>query len=108
MQSHLSSHHPDKYSESSKESRSQRKVDSFVPAKWCPAERAEEITVRIAEMVARDLRPISIVEGAGFKHLLSYLEPGYRVPSHTNISTVCLRLYNEQKERLKNLLVVDM
>ena len=32
-------------------------------------------------MVARNLQPISIVEGAGFKHLLSYLEPRYRVPS---------------------------
>ena len=41
MQSHLSSHHPDKYAgESSKESQSQRKLDSFVHAKKCPAERA--------------------------------------------------------------------
>ena len=101
MQSHLSSHHPDRYGESSKESRCQRKLDSFVHAKKCLAERAEEITRRIAEMVARDLRPISIVEGAGFKHLLSYLEPRYRVPSHTHIATVCRRLYNAQKERLK-------
>ena len=52
-------------------------------------------------MVARDLRPISIIEGAGFRHLLSYLEPEYRVPSHTHIATVCCRLYNAQKERLK-------
>jgi hypothetical protein len=101
MQSHLSSHHPDKYGESSKGSGSQRKLDSFLHTKKCPAERAEEITRRIAEVVARDLRPISIVEGAGFKHLLSYLEPGYRVPSHTHIATVCRRLYNTQKERLK-------
>ena len=39
-------------------------------------------------------------KGAGFKHLLSYLEPGYRVHSHTHIATVCCRLYNVQ-ERLK-------
>ncbi len=71
MQSHLSSHHPDKYAGESKGSGSQRKLDSFMRAKKCPAERAEEITRRIAEMVAR---PISIVEGAGFNHLLSYLE----------------------------------
>ena len=101
MQSHLSSHHPDKYGESSKGSGSQCKLDSFVRPKKCPAERAEEITRRIAEMVARDLRPISIVEGVGFKHLFSYVEPGYRVPSHTHIATVCRRLYNVQKERLK-------
>ena len=65
MQSHLWSHHPDKYGESSKESWSQRKLDSFVHAKKCSAECAEEITSRRAEMVA------SIVEGVGFKYLLS-------------------------------------
>ena len=97
MQSHLSSHHPDKYGESSKERQSQCKLNSFVHAKKCSA----EITRRIVELVARDLQPISIVEGAGFKHLLSYLEPGYHIPSHTHIATVCRRLYNPQKERLK-------
>ena len=38
-------------------------------AKKSPAERVEEITRRIAELVARDLQPISIGGGAGFKHL---------------------------------------
>ena len=47
------------------------------------------------------MQPISIVEGMDFKHLLSYLEPRYRVPSHTHIATVCRHLYNTQKERLK-------
>ena len=41
----------------------------------CSAERAEAITQRIAEMVARDLRSISVVEGVGFTNLMSYLEP---------------------------------
>ena len=101
MQSHLLTHHPDKYNESSKESGSQCKLDQFVHAKKCPAKRAEEITRRIAQMVARDLRPINIIEGVGFKHLhvLSYVEPGYYVPSHTHVATVCRHLYNVQKER---------
>ena len=45
-------------------------VDSLERAKKCSAKRAE-ITRKIADVVARDLWPISIVEGAGFKHLLS-------------------------------------
>ena len=68
MQSHLLSHHPDKYDESSKGSWSQGKLNRFVRMKKCPAEHAEEITRRIAEMVARDLRPSSIE-----KHLNVYL-----------------------------------
>ena len=55
--------HPDKYDESGKESHSQCRLDSFVHAKKYSAECAEEITRRIAEIVARDLWPITIVEG---------------------------------------------
>ena len=45
--------------------------------------RCKEISRRVAEMVARDLQPISIVEGNGFRNLMSYIDPGYTVPSHT-------------------------
>ena len=69
--------------------------------KNCPRERADEITKRIAEMVATNLKPISIVEGYGFKHLMSYMEPGYSTPSHMHIATVCRRIYNDQKVKPK-------
>ena len=69
-------------------------------SKKCSAERAKEITKRISAMVARDLRPISMVEGDGFKHLMSYVEPGYTVPSHTNIASVCRRLYDQLKDKI--------
>ena len=35
-------------------------------------------------------------------YVLNYLEPAYRVPSHTHISTVCCRIYNLQREKVKN------
>ena len=58
MLSHLSSCHPDKDGESSKgrgPSKSQLKLlDSFGHAKIC-FQRAEEITSRMVELVARDL-----------------------------------------------------
>ena len=31
-------------------------------------------------MIVRDLHPLNIVNGEGFKVLLSYLEPGYQLP----------------------------
>ena len=76
-------------------------ASSFVHVKKCSAQHAEEITTRTAEMVSRDQRPISILEGVGFKNLLSYLGTGYCVPSHTPTATVCRHLYNVQKERFK-------
>ena len=50
-------------------------------------------------MVARDLRSISIVEGAGFKHLLNYVEPGYTPSLHTDIVAECCHLYDSKKKR---------
>ena len=34
---------------------------------------------KIAEFVARDLPPLSVVDGNGFKPLVNYIETGYRV-----------------------------
>ncbi len=70
---------------------------NLCPSK-CSTARSKEMSSRIAEMVARDLHPISIVEGDGFKNLLSYIEPGYTVPSHTHISSLCRRLYGTEKK----------
>ena len=39
--------------------------------------KAEEISERVSEMIAMDLRLIQMVEGKGFRRLMSYLEPGY-------------------------------
>uniref|UniRef100_A0A1X7T2K1 Uncharacterized protein n=1 Tax=Amphimedon queenslandica TaxID=400682 RepID=A0A1X7T2K1_AMPQE len=53
-------------------------LDKFT--KSCSATRSKEITRRIAELVARDLRPISIAESKGFKQLLNFMEPCYFLP----------------------------
>ena len=52
----------------------------------CSMSQAKEITSRIVDMVARDLRPAALVEGGGFKDLMKYIEPGYKVPIATHIS----------------------
>lgn len=46
-----------------------------------PSERRKrEITDKIVELVALDVRPVNIVEGKGFKELKRTLEPGYTIP----------------------------
>ena len=61
---------------------------------------ATQITELIAELVARDLRPLSVVEGEGFRQLLKYIEPNYQVPSRPHVPTVCQKLYASVKEKL--------
>ena len=104
MKSHLLSRHPDLCSSSSSDSKSSATMDNFLAPKKCSTARSKEITRRIAEMVARDLCPIRMVACDGFKNLMSYVEPGYTVPSHTHIATVCHRLYDTEKEQLLTLI----
>ena len=82
MKNHLLSRHQDNVLESDKPKEDQRNLHVFMNTKNCPWEWADEIAKRIAEMVATDLRPISIVEGYGFKRLVSYMSvPVERISS---------------------------
>ena len=54
----------------------------------------------LAEFIAKDMQPITTVEGAGFCHFMSVVEPHYVVPSRKHISGVLRCLYDEVKERV--------
>ena len=59
--------------------------------KWSFSDpRAQRITFRVAEMVALDCQPLSIVEDAGFLRLMNEVEPRYVVPSRKHITDVVL------------------
>ena len=45
----------------------------------CSTQRAAAIMHKIAEFVDRNLRALSVIDGDGFKQLMNYLEPGYKV-----------------------------
>ena len=55
-------------------------------------------------MVALDTRPASVIEGTGFKWLLNYLEPGYKVPSAVHIVTCLQKRYPEVKSIIERKL----
>ena len=62
----------------------------FKPAKISSV-RAASCGDRIVEFVCRDLRPISIVTGEGFLSLMHFLEPGFVVPSATQVTKLIRR-----------------
>ena len=82
----------------------QPRLDTFMIRGKCPESRAKRITELIADMVARDLRPAAVVEGDGFKALLKFIEPGYKVPSATHIAHVVRRQHEGAKVALKQKL----
>ncbi|KAF3837920.1 hypothetical protein F7725_009688 [Dissostichus mawsoni] len=48
-----------------------------------------DITDKIADFVALDMRPVNIVEGEGFKQMMKFIEPGYTVPKRdTRVAVV--------------------
>ena len=51
-------------------------MSRFTDARRCSPAHATRITELIAEMVARDLHPLNVVEGDGFRQLLNYIKPG--------------------------------
>lgn len=65
----------------------------FKPAKLAPA-RAASCDDKIVEFVCRDLRPIAVVTGAGFRSLINFLEPAYRVPSATQVTKLIQRKHD--------------
>ena len=60
----------------------------------------QKCTEKIAHMCARDLRPISIVEGGGFKDFCQELNPSYDVPGRTTIAKYVSLSYDQLKAEL--------
>ena len=72
---------------------------------------AQRITRFIAEMMALDCQPFSIVEDQGFVRLLNHLQPRYQLPYHKNIGIgigigiSCSHCTQYQKYRQKSVSV---
>ena len=78
-------------------------LDGFVKSLKCTEARAKGITDRVSQMIVQDLRPIRIVECEGFQNLLSYLKPGYTLPSRKQF-TVVTHKFEMCKEKPKKRL----
>ena len=66
--------------------------------------KASDINKLVAEMIAVDDQPFSIVSDVGFTRLLNYLEPRYKLPSRKYFSET---LIPDMYERVK-LVVVQL
>ena len=104
LRDHLSRIHPSKYSPDSLVEKKTPKIDSFVKRTICSEGHAKKITNLMVEMVTVDLRPAATVEGTGFRRLINYLEPNYRVPSAVHITSCLQEHYETAKTRLIQML----
>ncbi|XP_077421639.1 zinc finger BED domain-containing protein 4-like isoform X2 [Vanacampus margaritifer] len=63
--------------------------------------RSQKITELIGKMICTDLEPFSVVERSGFKALVAFLEPKYKIPPRQHFSrTVVPELYEAMRGSL--------
>ena len=84
LHDHLTRVHPSKLHSS----QNQSSLDPYLSHSKCSDAHAKRIIEHIVDVVISDLCPAALVEGAGFKALMNYVEPGYHVPSSTHIAEV--------------------
>lgn len=102
MHTHLKAKHP---TEIAKETSQQPSITNFtVRSRRCDDKRVEETTTLITKMVAKDMLPISFVEGEGFRALMAFAEPEYTVPSRKTVTTRIEKLYAETAQDLRKSL----
>ena len=60
----------------------------------------EDINRAIVKFVIEDYMPLRIVEGQGFRNLMSFFVPEYSVPSRNTIKARIDHIYEDQKQNL--------
>ncbi|KAF3835605.1 hypothetical protein F7725_028163, partial [Dissostichus mawsoni] len=103
LRNHLSRFHCEKLTPATKKTAdpAQRRIDETLSTFPPNSEKAKKITQSVAAFIAKDLRPYSVVENAGFRHLLKKLEPRYKLPSRSHFTeNVIPALYNGTKAQV--------
>ena len=62
------------------------------------------VPCRVASVIIKDLRPISLVDGEGFQSLMSFVESGYHLPSATYFTKVIELKYQETVTKVQQTL----
>ena len=88
---HTSKHHPDEFEKDEPSTRggslvsggsSQLTLEEAVKVKFpTTSTKSKKITQALLGFICKDLRPLSVVENAGFRELLNECEPRYQIPS---------------------------
>ena len=101
--------HPLQYTaEADKNKVSTAKIDTFVNKTVCLESHAKRIINLMAEMLVLDLRPAATVKRVGFRRLINYLEPNYRVPSAMHMAKCVTEKYEAPKIKLTEMLTKPM
>lgn len=67
------------------------------------SERRQKLNRKLAEFISKDMRPINVIQGAGFKDFINELDPCYTLPTRkTLMNKIIPRLHTETMVKLQN------
>uniref|UniRef100_A0A1A8MBN7 Zinc finger, BED domain containing 4 n=2 Tax=Nothobranchius pienaari TaxID=704102 RepID=A0A1A8MBN7_9TELE len=105
---HLKNKHPAQYSEFTAATQiktwSQPTLEAMLKNKEKlpkDSDKAKNITTKIAEFIALDDQPLSVVSNVGFRCLMEHLEPRYELPSRSYFTDTALpSIHNKLRDHL--------
>lgn len=97
---HLNNVHSDKLAGSSSSHLQQPTIGSMFARRSCDPQRAEKITQSVCAFIEKDMMPISMVDGEGFRQMMHLLEPAYHIPSRGTITSRIEKRYTDAKSEL--------
>ncbi|KAK7901339.1 hypothetical protein WMY93_018108 [Mugilogobius chulae] len=100
---HISSQHPG-MSGAAASTSIQPTINAMLAQSRCSDAKAESITQGICHMIEKDMMPISMVEGPGFRELMSLVQPSYKMPSRSAITRRIEKRYEDKKNTVKEQL----
>lgn len=115
LYSHLDRHHKDvyvkmlHYKQQSSTSQHQQPSLQETIKKTQPlsksSERHKKLANAVGQFIAKDLQPISVVDGEGFKFLMEVAEPRFTVPSRTYFTNTLLpAMYVDVQQKVRVVL----
>ena len=101
MRTHQSHRHPGTSLDNpSDREKARQGTISFVKKNDMSPQRTDELSRKLALMCAMDLKPLSMVEGVGFRYFLHSLNPQYKVPCRKTVGKYLQKMYGEEKADL--------
>nr|XP_054758013.1 E3 SUMO-protein ligase ZBED1-like [Lytechinus pictus] len=76
-------------------------MDTYFRKTSCNQARSSRITQLIASMIGEASLPLGFVEYPRFRELLNFLEPGYKVPGRTYMTSQLRLLYDTRRAKVK-------
>ncbi|CAL9707411.1 unnamed protein product [Knipowitschia caucasica] len=97
MAYHLKQAHPQVIQPQDAATGTQTKLDMAYPLS---AKKKGEITKSIVNFIAKDMRPLNIVEGDGFREMIKTLEPRFTIPARKTLKGEITVRFEEVKEKI--------